>query len=144
MDGTLIVRAILLARAQIVALVGTVAGIAPPSRVVVGVVPENTPLPAIGITEVVSTDRRTLGGSPGSRVKVTSRVQITVMAASVPLLKPLVNQVRYACRNFNGPIAGSVADVQAHTDGVGPDSESVAGFAMQSVDVHVTFDDIAS
>lgn len=140
MDAVAIVRKLLLARPQLVALLPGDAQ----KRVTAGVLPEGVTLPAIGLTEVTATDRHTLAGAPGSTVKVTSIVQITVIAAKTPLMKAILAEARYACRNFVGALAGVSGPVTSHLATRGPDWDHEAGFCGQSQDVEVTFDDVAT
>ena len=135
MNASIITRALLLARGPLLAAMGTSAA----ARIIIGIIPSGVSLPAIGITEVSATEHVPLTGS--SRALVTSRIQVSVAAASVKEAKDILAQVKYACRNFIGPAAG-VSRVKAQLLDTGPDFEHEAGFAMQSQDVRVTFMDV--
>ena len=134
MSGVVITRLLLAARAELTALV-------PAARVFIGVVPQGTALPCLAITAISSTDRNTLTGS--AFIKVTDRVQVTVMAATYPATKQVLAEVRKACRNITGSV-GSFAVVTCHLDGTGPDfNDQTAGFYMQSQDTLITFNEAA-
>lgn len=134
MNSTIIVRALLLARPQLIAMLGANAA----AKIIIGVIPSGTPLPTIGITEVSALDHVPLAG--GAVARVTARTQITVAAATVKQCKEVLSQARFACRNFVGTINGT-PKITCHLEGSGPDFEHEAGFAMQTQDVRVTFND---
>ncbi|MDP3650902.1 MAG: DUF3168 domain-containing protein [Rhodoferax sp.] len=130
MSGVKIIRALLAADAALTALV-------PAVRIVAGVVPQGTALPAVAITEVSRVDINAL--KPGAYARSTSRVQVTVMAASYPMQKQILGAVRHACRDKVGTIAG-VGGVSVLLDSTGPDfNDSDTGFYMQSQDFKVSF-----
>ena len=137
MNGTTITRALLLMRPQLLTALGVNAA----GRIVVGIIPAGAALPAIGVTEVVATEHVPLAG--GISALVMSRTQITVAASSVKQAKDILAQVRYACRNFVGPVS-TLGLVKCQLLETGPDFEHEAGFAMQSQDVRVTFRDAPS
>ena len=132
MNGPTLVRALLLARPALLAAIGANAI----AKIVVGIIPAGTP--SIGITEVVATEHKSLAGNATARIK--SMTQITVAAATTKQTKDILAQVRYACRNFVGTING-VTHVSCLLEGTGPDFEHEAGFAMQTQDVSVSFND---
>lgn len=139
MSGVLITQKLLLADAAVLALT-------PGTKIFLGVVPQGTLLPAIGITEVSSTDRQTLAGSPV--VKVTERVQITVLAATYKIQKDVIARVRHACRAKVGTVGeppGTVFQgVTCRLDGKGPDfNDPASNFFMQTQDTLVTFNEVA-
>ena len=134
MSGLIIIRALLTQTAPLVALV-------PATQIAAGVMPQNSPLPAIALTDISSTDRTTLRGQ--AVVKVTERVQITVIAKTLPELKTVMAAVRHACRNRVGNLAG-FAGSTCRLDGKGPDfSDAEAQFCMQTQDTLVTFNEVA-
>ena len=116
MNGPTLVRALLLARPALLAAIGANAI----AKIVVGIIPAGTPLPSIGITEVVATEHKSLAGNATARIK--SMTQITVAAATTKQTKDILAQVRYACRNFVGTING-VTHVSCLLEGPGPDFE---------------------
>lgn len=135
MDGPTIVRALLLARPSLVALLGAEPG----KSAVVGVLPAAAPLPAVGISEVSAVEFVPLAGGPQARV--TSRVQITVVAQDYRKAKDLMSEVKFACRNFVGtaPTSTPTPGATCHLENTGPDFEAPGGFVSQTQDVTVTF-----
>lgn len=134
MSGLKISRALLSESADLVAQV-------PLIRIIVGVIPQGTQLPAIALTDVSSTDRKTLVGQP--QVKVTERIQITVIAKTIDELKGVMFLVRQACRDRVGTLGG-FAGATCHLDGKGPDfNDPDAQFCMQTQDTLVTFNEAA-
>ena len=134
MSGLIIARNLLVNRSALTALV-------PALRIISGVVPQGTALPVISLMDISSTDRDTL--TRAAFIKVTDRVQITVMAATYPAVKQVMAEVRKACRNLTGTV-GNFAGITCRLDGKGPDfNEPDAGFCMQSQDTLVTFNEAA-
>ena len=137
MNGTTLTRALLLLRPQLLFALGT----APAGRIVVGIIPAGATLPAIGITEVVTTEHVPLTGT--QTATVMARVQVSVAATTIKETKLILAQVKYACRNFVGTLS-ALPNVKVQLLETGPDFEHEAGFAMQSQDVRVTFRDAPS
>src|SRR5258705_13515570 len=100
MDGTAVIRALLVANADMLALV-------PEDQIIGGVLPAETPLDAIAITDISEVDRNVL--SPGTTRHVTERIQVTGFAATYPQLKALLRAAKKACADFIGSAAGLVA-----------------------------------
>jgi hypothetical protein len=129
-EGVAIVRALLVADTALVEL-------APPPQVVAGVLPLNTPLPALAITRVSSVDRNI--PAPGATRHVDERVQVTAFAANYPGLRALLDAVKAAVADFIGTAAG-LDDVTVHTDSGGPDfMDEQASIHMGSVDFSVGY-----
>lgn len=135
MSGVAIARGLLTASAALEAVV-------PDARVFSGVIPQGTALPCIGITEVSSSDRLTVPGHRGAGVKVTSLVQVTVLATTYPACKAAMLLARRALRDYVGTV-GSFGGVTCRLDGVGPDFTSDAGFVAQTLDVRITYNEAA-
>lgn len=132
MSAVKIITALLTAYAPLTALTTT-------SRIIAGVIPQGTALPAVAITEVSSVDRNIINTGPLRHT--TSRVQVTVLAANYPSQKTLIGHVRKACADQIGTIAG-IDGVTVHTDSRGPDfNDPDAGFYMQSQDFMVSFNE---
>lgn len=130
MSAIKVIRALLAADAAVLALV-------PATRIVAGVLPQGTALPALAITEVSRTDRNIL--HPGSTARSTARVQVTAIAASYATQKTLLQAVRHACRDKIGTVAG-VPGVAVLLDGTGPDfNDSDTAFFMQTQDFMVGY-----
>lgn len=133
MSAVKIIRSLLIAYAPLTALTTS-------DRIVAGVVPQGTALPAVAISEVSSMDRNI--PSPGALRYVTSRVQVTALAANYASQKTLLGYVRKACADQVGTIA-SINSVAVHTDSTGPDfNDPDAGFYMQSQDFIVSFSEL--
>lgn len=130
MSAVKIIRALLLADAATLALV-------PATRIIAGVLPQGTTLPALAVTEVSGTDHKSL--KPGAYARSTSRVQVTVVCSSYPAQKTLLAAVRHACRDRLGSVAG-INGVAVLLDSKGPDfNDDSAGFYMQSQDFSVSY-----
>lgn len=134
MSGVIIARRLLTDSVALLVLV-------PSARILAGVIPQGTALPCIAVTDVSSTDRDTL--SPRAVIKVTERVQITVMGATYAEVKAVLALARKACRNKIGTV-GSFTFVTCRLDGKGPDfTDANAGFALQSQDLLISFNEPA-
>jgi len=116
---------------------GDVAAHVVAASIVPGVVREGAALPALGITEVSSVPVGAIDGQAEYSV-VTARVQVTVMAATYPEVKSVLDLVRRACNFQRGQIAG-VDVISVVRDTVGPDLEDMAGNHFQSIDFKVTY-----
>lgn len=130
MSAVKIIRALLVADSALTALV-------PAARIIAGVLPQGTALPAVAVTEVSRITRNIL--KAGAYAQSTSRVQVSVMATTYPQQKQLLGAVRHACRDRIGTVAG-VANVSVLLDSAGPDfNDPDTGFFMQSQDFEVSF-----
>lgn len=133
MSASAIAREILVASAAMTAEV-------PAARILIGVVPQTTVLPCVGITEVSSSDHLTVGGHRGAKVKVTALVQITVMGTTYPECKEAMLAARRALRDFLGT-AGAFLGTTCRLESQGPDFQTDAGFCAQTQDVRITYDE---
>jgi len=143
MSGAAIARQLLLASSNLFSAV-------PAARVVVGVVPQGTALPCIGITEVASTDNAPVRGNRPRRfdeafwwgdrpiTMVTAVVQLTVMAATYPACKDAMRQLRRALRDYVGDV-GDFKGITCRLDGQGPDFQSEEGLYVQTQDVRIIY-----
>lgn len=131
MSAVKVMLALLVADAPVLALVSA-------ARIVAGVLPQGTALPAIAITEVSTIELpRVDANSPTTLAD--SRVQVTLIATSYPLQKQLLNAVRRACNYKRGSIAG-ITVVSVRRAGNGPDfNDADTGFYMQTVDYTVIY-----
>ena len=126
MSAVAVLRHILAADATLIAQV-------PAARIMAGVIPINTTLPAISVTEISAVDRKTVAMNDGETL-VTSRVQVTIMAKTYPLVKSILELARKACAHQTGTI-NSVAVKSILPESAGPDLQDVdAGIFMQSRD----------
>jgi hypothetical protein len=132
MNGVIVVRSLLVADTGVTALV-------PAVRIVAGMLPQSTSLPAISLMSVSSTDRNI--AAPGPKRRVTERVQVTVLAASYPAAKTIIRAVRAAAADQMPAIDG-LTDVTVHTDSAGPDFlDEETGIHMQTQDFRVSFNE---
>ena len=132
MNGVIVVRSLLVADTGVTALV-------PAVRIVAGMLPQGTLLPAISLMSVSSTDRNI--AAPGPKRRVTERVQVTVLAASYPAARTIIRAVRAAAADQMPAIDG-LTDVTVHTDSAGPDFlDEETGIHMQTQDFRVSFNE---
>jgi hypothetical protein len=110
MDGAAIIRELLVADSDMTTIV-------PEEQIISGVLPANTPLDAIAITDVSEVDRNVL--APGATRRVTERVQVTAFGGTYPRMKAALQAAKKACADFIGSAAG-LDDVTVHTDAKGP------------------------
>lgn len=136
MSGSSIVGTLLRANSALIAQV-------PVGRIINGVIPIGTTLPAISITEVSAVETRTVAMT--ERPLTTSRVQVTVQTKNTATTsgyaqqKQILELVRKALPHTRGTV-GSYSVDSILPDSAGPDMQEVdAGFYMQSRDVLVTF-----
>jgi hypothetical protein len=131
MSAVKVIRALLVADAAVLALL-------PAVRIIAGVLPQGTTLPAVAITEVSTIETGRIDAQAPTTL-AEGRVQVTVIAASYPAQKQLLDAVRKACNYERGSIAG-VPVVSVRRGGNGPDfNDPDNGFYMQSVDFRVTY-----
>lgn len=132
MNGVIAVRSLLVADTVVTALV-------PAARIVAGIIPQGTGLPAISLMSVSSTDRNI--PAPGPNRRVTERVQVTALAASYPAARAIMRAVRTAAADQMPTIDG-LTDVTVHTDSAGPDFlDEETGIHMQTQDFRVSFNE---
>ena len=132
MNGVIAVRILLLTDTGMTALV-------PPGRIAAGMLPQGTELPAISLLSVSSVDRNI--PAPGSKRRVTERVQVTVLARTYPEAKTLIAAIRAAAAD-QMPTVDGVFDVTVHTDSAGPDFlDEDTGIHMQTQDLRVSFNE---
>jgi len=102
MSGVIAIRSLL---ANNVALIAAV----PASKIMAGVIPLGTVLPAIGISHISTVERKTVAMND-AKVMATERVQVTVQAKSYTDQKSLLELVRKACPNQRASVNGIVVD----------------------------------
>lgn len=129
MSAVMIMRALLVGHAPLVALV-------PQVRIVAGDVPDGD-LPAIGIREISAVEKDTVARA--GNTLITSRVQVTVYAASYPQQKAILKAAKLGNGVFTGQVAG-FAVRSVLRDMIGPDmgNPAIPTFE-QSRDFKVTF-----
>lgn len=109
--------------------------VVPASRISAGALPQGTALPAISVTHV-STVRRHMVAQTVEMC--TSRVQVTVMASTYPLLKSTQALVRAALPRSRGTVNGVRVD-SILTDADGPDFTDEAGLHIGSLDYIINY-----
>lgn len=110
----------------------------PTERVIVGTVPQESELPAIGIKEVSRNEFATVARAE-KRVLVRSRVQVTVYAKSYPEQKAVLLAAKLGPGVHTGVVAGVTVRSVVRGE-VGPDlSEEDADIFEQSRDFMVAY-----
>ncbi len=127
MDGVAAVVQVLTDSASVTALV-------PDSRIMAGVLPQGTALPAISVTSVSRNDRHPLTKQAATHRR--ERVQVTVLASTYDSQKAVVRAVVAAC-DAQFPTVSGISNVTIHTDGAGPD------FMSEDASVHIGTQDFA-
>ena len=130
MDGVAVMRALLLAQAPLVALVG--------DEVYAGTIPASATLPAVGIKEISRIEMDTVARGAATSL-VTARIQVTAYAGSYPAMKAVLAATKLGAGTFTGIVAG-VDVCSVLRDSVGPDlSDDAPGLCEQSRDFKVTY-----
>ena len=101
MSGVAVLRYMLANNAPLVAVV-------PSNKIIAGVAPMNTALPAISIKQISGQEYQTV--KRGSNQLVTERIQVTVLAATYPLQKSILNLIRTALPATRGTVSSFVVD----------------------------------
>lgn len=131
MSGVAVARYILANAAGVLALV-------PAARISAGVLPINTALPAISVTQISGTERWTVAMTEASRYKV-ERVQVTVLAKTYPSQKAVLTAIRAALYSRAGTVNGVKVD-SILPAGEGPDlHDADAQIHEQSQDFFVRY-----
>lgn len=131
MSAVKAIRALLIASAPVIA-------ICPATKIVAGIVPQATAMPALSILHVGTADISRIDAQAEFAL-VTSRVQVTVMAGDYPGVKALLMAVRKACNYQRGTLAG-VSVVSIVRDTVGPDfTNDDASIYYQTIDFKITY-----
>lgn len=131
MSGVKVIRALLAADAALIAVI-------PVTRIIAGVLPQGTLLPAVAITEVSTIEISHIDAQAPSAL-TEGRVQVTIFAATYPVQKQVLDLVRKACNYKRGTVAGYVVS-SVRRDSNGPDfNDPAAGFYMQSMDFKVIY-----
>lgn len=107
----------------------------PAARIVIGVLIQDTALPAISVTHVSTVRQQMVAASSGICI---ARVQVTVMAASYESQKSVMALVRAALPRSRGVVDGVAVD-NIIPDTEGPDFTDEAGLYMGSIDYRVTY-----
>jgi len=102
MSGVIAIRSLLANDAAVLAVV-------PASKIMAGVIPIDTVLPAIGISHISTVERNTVAMN-SAEVMATERVQVTVQTKSYADQKSILELVRKACPNTHGTVNGIAVD----------------------------------
>ena len=130
MNGVAALRQVLIADAALTALV-------PATRIVAGVMPQGTALPAVSIASVSANNRNL--PSPGVNRHVVERVQVTILAANYPSQKAIVAAAKKAAADTFPTVSG-LSRVTIHAESNGPDfMNEGASIYLGSVDFRVTY-----
>lgn len=133
MSAVKVIRYILANNANLIAVV-------PAAKIMAGVIPIDTVLPAIAVNHISTVERTTVAMNT-SLVLATSRIQVTVMTKSYTEQKTILELVRKALPNTNGTVNGITLD-SILPDLAGPDlRDDDAGIYMQSRDFTVKFNE---
>lgn len=134
MDGVAAILQLLTADAPLTALV-------PTARILPGVLPQDTVLPAISIMSVSGNDRNI--PAPGADRRVVERVQVTVLAPDYPSQKAVQRAIRKAAADKIGVTVTGISGVTVHTDSAGPDfMNEAASIHMGSQDFRVEYNQL--
>jgi len=110
--------------------------------IISGVLPINTVLPAVGITQISGKLRDTLAGDEAKRLE-TERVQVTVVTKTYAEQKSYLRTIRTTCKAVEKLIVLSTEAIMCKSileEFVGPDFyDSETGTYMQSVDFMVKY-----
>lgn len=113
--------------------------VVPAAKIMAGVIPQGTALPAIAVGHVSTLRRHTIAASGTEHC--TARVQVTVHASTYVSQKAVLTLVRAALVRTRGTINGVAVDSLLH-DLDGPDFRNdEAGIFMGSVDYIITFNE---
>jgi hypothetical protein len=123
------VRHLLANNASLIAVV-------PAAKIMAGLIPQGTALPAIAVSHV-STTRQRMIASPGVE-HYTSRVQVTVMATTYPQQKTILGLIKAALPRTRGAVNGVIVGSLLF-DLAGPDfRDDEIGSFMGSLDYIIT------
>ena len=111
MSGVAVIRYMLANNAPLIAVVTA-------DKIIAGVAPLNTALPAISIRQISGQEYQTI--KRGTNQLVTERIQVTVLAATYPTQKSILNLIRSAVVSTRGTVNTFSVDSITH-EGDGPD-----------------------
>lgn len=111
MSGVAVIRYMLANDATLTATV-------PATRIIAGILPINTTLPAISITQISGSRLEVI--KHGSNEHVIDRVQVTVLATTYPQQKTTLGLVKSAIQSTRGSVNGVSVD-SIKQDITGPD-----------------------
>ena len=131
MSGVIVIRYLLANNVALTALV-------PAAKIMAGVIPIATVLPAIGVHHISTVERNTVAMN-SAKVMATERVQVTVQTKRYSEQKSILELVRKACANKRATI-NSIAVDSILPAGAGPDlRDDDLDIFLQSRDFIVKF-----
>jgi hypothetical protein len=131
MSGVIAIRYLLAHNATLIAVV-------PVSKIMAGVIPIETALPAIAINHISTIERNSVAMN-STNVMATERVQVTVQTKSYAEQKSILELVRKACPNTHALVNGVQVD-SILPDIAGPDlRDDDMGIFIQTRDFIVKF-----
>ena len=101
MSGVAILRYMLANNAPLAAIVSS-------NKIIAGVVPLNTALPAVSIRQISGQEYQTI--KRGTNQLVTERIQVTALASTYPSQKSILNLIRTALPATRGTVSSFVVD----------------------------------
>lgn len=101
MSGVAILRYMLANNAPLAVVV-------PANKIMAGVAPLNTSLPAVSIRQISGQEYQTI--KRGTNQLVTERIQVTALASTYPSQKSILNLIRTALPATRGTVNGFVVD----------------------------------
>lgn len=109
--------------------------VVPAARIMAGVLPLNTEVPALGVTQISGLEATTVAMNQAASGRLrTERVQVTINAETYPQQKQILELVRAACRNRHGLTNGVDLD-SILPGGDGPDGfDAAAKNYAQTID----------
>jgi hypothetical protein len=121
MDGVAAIRQLLVAHSPLTALV-------PAARVIAGVLPQGTALPAVALTSVSSSEDDSI--NPGSHRFITERVQATIFAQNYPQKRAILKAVLRGAAD-KVPTMDGLRTMPVASGGAGPD------FMSEDASIHM-------
>jgi hypothetical protein len=131
MSGVAIIRYLLANNANLIAVV-------PAARIMSGVIPINSALPAISVMQISGVQHNMLGMASTTRL-IKERAQITVMCADYPATKSIFSLIKSALPVSGGTVNGFACD-SVIPESQGPDFyDQETNIYMQSYDYIVNY-----
>ena len=130
MSAENIIHALLVANSAITAVVS--------DRIYPGELPQNTAMPALGVSHISTTERPTISAVSAFTL-VQTRIEVTVLSKDYVTLKDLIKKVRAACNYQRGVIA-TYTVISVMQELIGPDMrDSDLTLFSQTIDFMVTW-----
>lgn len=133
MTGAEIIGTLLLNHLPLLAVV-------PLERIKADALPDGVALPALLVTDISLTERKTL--RRGEHVRVTERIRATVRAKTADERRAVMKLVRSCCAGWTGNMDGATG-IAVLANGRGPGLVGIGGSFEQAQDFLVTFSEPA-